>query len=89
MGKTVTLDSGGRILIPSRVREELRLSPGDKLRLESDGEQVSLKPVRGQTTMRKEHGVWVFRSGQRIAAAETEAALADLRASRTSGRTKG
>ncbi|MBV8800487.1 MAG: AbrB/MazE/SpoVT family DNA-binding domain-containing protein [Alphaproteobacteria bacterium] len=76
------MDSAGRVLIPRALRNELRMEPGDTFRLASDGEQVTLKPMRPDSAMRKEHGVWVFRSGRKIAASETDEALASLRASR-------
>jgi AbrB family looped-hinge helix DNA binding protein len=77
-----TIDSAGRVLIPKAVRDELRLGPGDRLDLELEGDHVVLRPARSGTSMRKENGVWVFRSGREISAAETERALHDLRQAR-------
>ncbi len=82
MTTTVTVDSAGRVLIPKATRKELRLAPGDTLALETDGERVTLSPVRSASIMRKEAGVWVFRSGHRISAAETEDAIQDIRRTR-------
>jgi AbrB family looped-hinge helix DNA binding protein len=82
MASKVTLDSAGRVLIPKSTREELRLEPGDTLALETDGERVTLSPVRSASAMRKEGGVWVFRSGRSVSHAETEARLQDIRRSR-------
>ena len=56
------------------------------LAVESTGEGVTLRPVRSQSALGKEQGVWVFRSGKQISAAETDEILADLRQSR-GGRT--
>lgn len=70
------------MLIPRSLREELRLSPGDTLAIESDGEGVTLRPVRSQSPLRKEQGVWVFRSGYQISAAQTDSVLAQLRQGR-------
>ena len=56
----VTLDKAGRVVIPKRLREQLRLAPGDTLELESEGEGVTLRPVRPQALLEKEHGVWVY-----------------------------
>ena len=77
-----TLDSAGRVLIPKALREEIGLEAGDTLSVESDGEGVTLRPVRSGAAMRKENGIWVFRTGQQISAAETDQALEKLRASR-------
>ena len=82
MDTIVTLDGAGRVVIPKSLRDGLRLAPGDTLAVESDGERVTLRPTRSESALRKEHGVWVFRGGGRIAAAETDRAIADLRASR-------
>jgi AbrB family looped-hinge helix DNA binding protein len=79
MNTTVTLDKAGRVVIPKALRDEWRLEAGDTLELESEGERVTLRPVRGGSTMRKEHGVWVFRGGKKIAAATTDRVLQDLR----------
>jgi len=82
METKVTLDSAGRVLIPRALRDEMHLEPGDTLAVDSDGERVTLKPVRAESALRKERGVWVFRRGTRISAAETDEALANLRSSR-------
>ena len=82
MSTTVTLDQGGRVVIPKTVRDELRLAPGDTLALESDGERVLLRPVRSASPLRKEQGIWVFRSGRKLPAAETDLALESLREER-------
>src|SRR5215470_8599501 len=56
MNTNVTLDGAGRIVIPKDLRDQLRLAPGDTLSVESDGERVTLRPVRSESAMRKEHG---------------------------------
>ncbi len=60
----VTLDKTGRLVIPKSVRRQLRLEPGDSLALESQDEQMTLTPIRPPVGLKKEHGVWVYRSGQ-------------------------
>jgi AbrB family looped-hinge helix DNA binding protein len=79
---TVTLDKAGRVVIPKNSRDELRLEPGDSLTLESDGDRVTLRPVRSASALRKEHGIWVFRGGRKLIAAETDLALESLRQER-------
>lgn len=63
MNATLTLDKAGRIVLPKPVRDELQLSPGDSLELESSEERVILRPVRGNGRIYKKQGVWVFDSG--------------------------
>jgi len=82
MNATVTLDKAGRVVIPKTLRDELRLAPGDTLALESDGERVMLRPVRSASALRKEHGIWVFRSGRKLSAADTDGVLESLRQER-------
>ena len=60
MNVRLTIDKAGRIVIPKPLREELHLETGDSLEMENAGEQITLRPVRGQGRLRKEHGVWVF-----------------------------
>jgi AbrB family looped-hinge helix DNA binding protein len=85
MDTTVTLDKAGRVVIPKTLRDELQLGPGDTLALESHGGCMTLRPVRSASALRKEHGVWVFRSGQKLSTAETDRALQDLRQKRDRG----
>lgn len=82
MNAKVTLDKAGRVVIPKSLRDELRLAPGDSLALESDGERVTLRPVRSGSALRKEHGIWVFRGGKKLSSAETDRALESLRQAR-------
>lgn len=82
MNVTVTLDNAGRVVIPKNLRDELRLEPGDTLELESQGEKMLLRPIRTTSPLRKERGVWVFRSGKKLSATDTDKVLRDLRQQR-------
>jgi virulence-associated protein VagC len=42
------------------MRDELRLEAGDTLLIESEGERITLRPVRQQAALKKEHGIWVY-----------------------------
>jgi AbrB family looped-hinge helix DNA binding protein len=75
MNTTVTLDKAGRVVIPKALRDEMHLEAGDALVLESEGESLTLRPVRSSTPLRKERGVWVFRTGKRLPAAATDEVL--------------
>lgn len=79
MTTKATLDNAGRIVIPKPLREELHLGPGDTLQLESEGERITLRPVRGTMPLRKERGVWVYRAGQPLSAAVTDQTLRQVR----------
>jgi AbrB family looped-hinge helix DNA binding protein len=60
MKAKLTLDQAGRLMIPKALRQELHLGPSDVLELESEGDQITLRPLRPEVPLKKEHGVWVF-----------------------------
>ena len=82
MNVRLTIDKAGRVVLPKPIREELRLEPGDALDMETAGEEITLRPVRGTGPLTKEHGVWVFRVGQPLPASATDAMLQKIRAER-------
>lgn len=82
MSTRVTIDKAGRVVIPKPLREKLHLEPGDSLELESAGEQITLRLVRGTGPLTKEHGVWVFHSGQPLSASVTDDMLQMIREER-------
>lgn len=82
MSTTVTLDKAGRVVLPKPLRDELRLEPGDKLELESEGEQVTLRPIRTAAPLKKERGIWVFRKGGKLPADATSRVLKAVREGR-------
>jgi AbrB family looped-hinge helix DNA binding protein len=82
MKTSATLDKAGRVVIPKALRDELRISPGDALSLEFDGDGVTLRPVRSASALRKENGIWVFRSGRQLTAAQTDRELESVRQKR-------
>lgn len=75
----LTIDKAGRVVIPRPLREKLHLEPGDALEMETVGEQITLRPVRGTGPLAKEHGVWVFRAGQPLPASSTDEMLWQIR----------
>jgi AbrB family looped-hinge helix DNA binding protein len=82
MNTHLIIDKAGRVVIPKPLREELRLEPGDALEVESAGEQITLRPVRGTGPLTKEHGVWVFRTGRPLPASATDEMLQRIREER-------
>jgi AbrB family looped-hinge helix DNA binding protein len=82
MSTRLTIDKAGRVVIPKPLRDELHLEPGDALEMESSGEQITLRPVRGTGPLTKEHGVWVFHTGQPLPASATDDMLRRIREER-------
>jgi AbrB family looped-hinge helix DNA binding protein len=82
MTARITLDKAGRVVIPKPLRDELNLGPGDALQLEAEGEKITLRPVRGAIPLRKERGIWVYRTGQTLSASTTNDVLRKVREER-------
>jgi len=82
MTSRLTLDKAGRVVLPKPLRDELELTAGDSLELESHGEQIVLRPVRGAAPLQKERGIWVYRTGRPLTAATTDQALRQVREER-------
>ena len=77
----VTVDTGGRVLIPKELRDRLGVGPGDVLELSEASEQITLKPVRRTMPLEKRHGFWVY-TGQPqagVGEASAERLIADDR----------
>jgi AbrB family looped-hinge helix DNA binding protein len=72
MATKLTLDKAGRVVLPKPLRDRLQLAPGDVLNLESDGERITLRPLRQNVTLKKELGVWVYQGES------SDASIADL-----------
>lgn len=79
MNATLTLDEAGRVVIPQEVRDALHLDTGDTLILESEGENIVLRPMHVAGKMTQEGGVWVFRTGRRLPANVPEETLDRIR----------
>jgi AbrB family looped-hinge helix DNA binding protein len=82
MVTTLTIDKAGRIVLPKPVREELQLSPGDSLEVESSEERVILRPVRGNGRIYKKQGVWVMHTGTPLSADVVEKTVRQIRRER-------
>jgi len=50
--------------------------------MESNGDSVTLRPIRSASVLRKKRGIWVFHGDRKISAVETDRALEGLRQER-------
>ena len=82
MNTRLIIDKAGRVVIPKPLRKELHLEPGDALEMDSAGDQITLRPVRGTGPLTKEHGVWVFHTGQPLPGSATDEMLQQIRQER-------
>lgn len=82
MTAKLTLDKAGRVVIPKRLRDKLRLAPGDSFQLESTEDEIVLRPVRDAVPLFKEQGVWVYRTGHPLSSEATDAVLLAIREER-------
>ncbi len=69
MKTRITVDVGGRVLIPKKLRDRLGLGPGDVLELSEASERIILRPVRQKMPLEKRYGFWVY-AGQPQGGAE-------------------
>jgi AbrB family looped-hinge helix DNA binding protein len=89
MTSRLTVDKAGRVVLPKPVRDELQLSPGDSLELESSEQQIVLRPVRGTGPLRKKRGIWVFRTGEPLSAKTVGDAITEVRRDRDHDNLRG
>ena len=82
MNTTLTIDKAGRVVLPKPVRDALQISPGDSLELESSEDRIILRPARGKGRMYKKQGMWVFDSGEPLAANVVNQTIQRVRAER-------
>ena len=82
MNTRLTVDKAGRVVLPKPVRDELQLSPGDSLELDSCEDQIVLRPVRARVGMRKKQGIWMLDFDEPVSAAQTDRVLRGIRLDR-------
>ena len=82
MTSTLTIDKAGRIVLPKPLRDELQLEAGDSLEVNTKGEEITLRPIRGTSSLKKKHGVWVFQAGQPLAPDAVDKTIREVRRDR-------
>jgi len=60
MPTTISIDKAGRIVVPKPLREKLGLGAGANLLIESEGDEITLRPVRPQPLFGSKQGIWVY-----------------------------
>jgi AbrB family looped-hinge helix DNA binding protein len=78
----LTIDEAGRIVPPRAVRDKLQVVPGDQLKMETDGDEITLRLARGAGQLRKKRGVWVYFSAEPLSASAVDETLTQVRRER-------
>jgi AbrB family looped-hinge helix DNA binding protein len=88
----VSVDAGGRILLPKKVRQRLGLAAGDELDVEfpvtglddaGSEDAILLRAVRPEVPLRREGKFWVYRGGDASGPTEVAALVAAEREARS------
>ena len=87
----VSVDSGGRILLPKKVRQRLGLAAGDELEVEfpvtgladASEDAILLRAVRPEVPLRREGKFWVYRGGETPAPVDVNGMIAAEREARS------
>jgi AbrB family looped-hinge helix DNA binding protein len=66
MNAIVEIDKSGRIVVPKRLRDELHLTPGTRLRIERAGEQIVLEQDYPEPRLELRDGLLVMVGGPPI-----------------------
>ncbi len=85
MNATVEIDKAGRIVVPKKVRDAMRLRAGDRLELHLEDNRMTLcsQHAAATPTLQRIRGRLVYDSGNPITEAEVEFATDRAREQRT------
>jgi AbrB family looped-hinge helix DNA binding protein len=89
----VSVDAGGRILLPKKVRQRLGLAAGDELDVEfpvssladAGEDAILLRAIRPEVPLRREGKFWVYRGGEAPAPVEVAGLVTAERETRAEG----
>jgi len=65
--------------LPKAVGDEMNLSAGDMVEIETQEERITLQPVRAVPAMHKERGVWVASAGEELSQSAIDQTVRELR----------
>jgi AbrB family looped-hinge helix DNA binding protein len=60
MATKISIDKAGRVVLPKSLREKMRVEAGDDLLVETEGDRITLRPIRQEALLKKELGIWVY-----------------------------
>jgi AbrB family looped-hinge helix DNA binding protein len=66
MNTIVEIDKAGRIVVPKKLRDELHLTPGTRLKVERSGDSLVLEQDLPEPRLEMVDGLWVITGGPRL-----------------------
>jgi len=75
----VEIDKAGRIVVPKKLRDELGLMPGTRLKVERSGETLVLEQDLPEPKLEMIDGLWVMTGGSQLPAEDFNAMLDEQR----------
>ena len=79
MNTIVEIDKAGRIVVPKKLRDELGLMPGTRLKVERSGETLVLEQDLPEPKLEMIDGLWVMTGGSQLPAEDFNAMLDEQR----------
>lgn len=79
MNTIVEIDKAGRIIVPKKLRDELHLVPGTRLKVERSGDRLTLEQDFPDPKLEMIDGLWVLNGGPRPAGVDVNALIEEQR----------
>jgi len=68
MDTTIEIDKAGRVVVPKQIRDTLHLTPGTKLNIRIEGNQIVLKHEAKPGGLYRKRGMLVYDTGRSVPA---------------------
>jgi AbrB family looped-hinge helix DNA binding protein len=75
MNAIVEIDKAGRIVIPKKMREAMHLKPRTRLKIEAEGDRLTLEPDFPESKLEMRDGLWVMVGGRPITTEDVNQAI--------------
>ena len=68
MDTTIEIDKAGRVVVPKQIRDTLHLTPGTKLNIRIEGNEIILKHEAKPRGLYRKRGMLVYDTGRPVPA---------------------